>query len=1078
MKRIILLFIVLMVSTIGWAQTDGLSYQAVIIDPNAQELPGANAAGTILPNAEVSLRFTILRDNGTVEYREIQDTTTDAYGMVNVIIGQGESTSGNSFTDIFWDGNRKDLQVDIRVRGNFVSLSEQALTFIPYALHRDIIATGTMNVDGIVSFGNNLIVDGTTDLNSRLSINNESPTILSGTLSVDGVTDLNSRLDVLNESPTNLSGTLNVESITNLNSTLEVDGQTNLNDKLDVDGDTQLNSNLAVDGITTLKDDLTVENEAATLLTGTLTVNGETNLESDVFINNNSNLNLNGNLNVGGETIFEDDLTVNGDTNLNSSLSVNNNSPSLLSGRLDVMGETLLGNSLQVNGITNLENRFFVNNASPSQLSGSLTVALQTNLNSSLSVNNGSPTFLSGPLEVDGPIGLNNNLTVNGVTNLNGALFVNNNSPTNLSGILDVVGNTGINGILIVDGATTLNESLTVANAGSTLLTGTLSVDGTTVLNNSLDVTNASPTSLTGTLVVDDITTLNNDLTVTNGASTQLSGTLNVDGETTLNNNLEVTNGSPTLLTGILNVDGETNLNDQLQVLNASPTSLTGNLDVDGETTLQNTTTVNGATTINNDLSVTGNTFLGSLQTETINVESDNSTFVASFVNTNSGDGDGISIKLGKLHGGWDGSDYLSLPNPYLDSGSSYTATINLVKTLFQTGGQVTPNELINIAPTALRAGGVNAVNSFVFSQMNTSLGLPKTLPGVTFPGVPSLTQTPPPLPPFPGVTIPFVDVTIPGWQVPNVSIPSRVLNNPITNWLPSLPNLSPGGGLPPIEFPNLPTQIVDSSLYATSLTKRNIYLSFKDKDDRVTGTVRAQSLQDFANTTYCDPVYLLNVIAEFIGVDLLDKVVAGSVAITNFIDAFNEIGVEYTSGNGDYAEWLIRKDPNEFLTAGDIVAVVGGQITKDISEVEQIMVVSHRPIILGNMPEEGKTHLGNNVAFMGQVPVKVMGPVRSGDYIVAHPDLKGYGRAISPKQMTAADFQLSVGRSWEENLNQGPKMINTVVGVHNGDWAHIIQKLKQKQASYEEQFKLIEAKVESLENDAEDLILGKSKRK
>ncbi len=1111
MKKLLLLLLIVAFGYTAYAQTDGLHYQAVIIDPNVQELPGENATGNILPNTDVILRFTIFDATGSQEYTEVQNTRTDAYGMVNVIIGQGQPQGISSFTEIFWDGTRKDLKVEIQFDGRFTDLSNQTLTFIPYAFHRDIIATGTMSVDGNVFFRGDLVVDGTTNLNDSLSVNNESPTQLSGSLTVDGTTNLNNSLDVNNESPTHLSGTLEVERETRLNSTLEVDGATNLNDNLSVEGATELNNTLDVDGVTnlnstlevdgatrlnntltvieatelnstldvdgatTLNNTLDVNNESPTRLTGTLTVDGVTNLNSDVNINNNSSLNVSGDLVVQGSTLFEDDLTVEGDTNLNGLLNVNNNSPTNLSGALTVVDATTLGNSLTVDGPTNLESELNVNNQSPTNLSGSLTVDLGTQLNSSLSVNNGSPTYLSGTLEVDGATTLNSNLTVNGVTNLNNFVFVNNGAPTNLSGSLNVADDTDMDGTLIVDGETTLNEGLKVANGSSTELTGTLDVDGATTLNNSLDVTNQSPTYLSGTLTVDEATTLNNSLTVENTSPTHLTGTLEVDGATTLNNTLDVTNGSDTNLTGNLTVDGESSFNDNLNVLNGSDTNLSGLLNVVGETILGNTLTVAGATTINNDLTVTGNTFLGSLNTQSINIQGDSPDFIATFENTNTGNGDGIAIRLGKNHGAWDGSQILKIVNPLIGDPDTntppidptYQSAMNVVKAQFQSPGTFSVSDMINLAPGGLRSGGVLAINEFVFQQMNSSLGLPKNLPGVNFPFT-TLAQSPPPPPPFPGVTIPFVNVTIPGWQVPTVSIPSQVLNNPIANFLPSLPLTNDNtGGLPGIDFPSIPLQAI-----AGSLNKSNEYVSFQDKDGRVTGSIRAQSLADFANETICNPVYLMNVISQFIGVDLLDKVVAGSVEMTNLIDKFNHIGVEYTSGNGDYAEWLPRVDESEYITAGDIVAVKGGFITKSMDEVEQIMVVSHRPIILGNTPDPSQTHLGNNVAFMGQVPVKVMGPVKTGDYIVAHPTIKGYGVAKSQAEMKAEDFKLTVGRSWEENVNEGPKMVNTVVGVHNGDWVTVVKKLQEKQKAYEDQFKAIEAKVNALDKKADNLLL------
>ena len=77
---------------------------------------------------------------------------------------------------------------------------------------------------------------------------------------------------------------------------------------------------------------------------------------------------------------------------------------------------------------------------------------------------------------------------------------------------------------------------------------------------------------------------------------------------------------------------------------------------------------------------------------------------------------------------------------------------------------------------------------------------------------------------------------------------------------------------------------------------------------------------------------------------------------------------------------------------------------------------------------------------------------------------------------MTADDFVKAVGRSWEENLKEGPKMVNTVVGVHNGDWANIMKKLEAKQRNYEQKFKVIEAQVNMLEDKADALLLESNK--
>ena len=37
----------------------------------------------------------------------------------------------------------------------------------------------------------------------------------------------------------------------------------------------------------------------------------------------------------------------------------------------------------------------------------------------------------------------------------------------------------------------------------------------------------------------------------------------------------------------------------------------------------------------------------------------------------------------------------------------------------------------------------------------------------------------------------------------------------------------------------------------------------------------------------------------------------------------------------------------------------------------------------------------------MGQIPVKVMGPVKAGDFIVAKGEVLGYGVAVKPENMS-----------------------------------------------------------------------------
>ena len=76
-------------------------------------------------------------------------------------------------------------------------------------------------------------------------------------------------------------------------------------------------------------------------------------------------------------------------------------------------------------------------------------------------------------------------------------------------------------------------------------------------------------------------------------------------------------------------------------------------------------------------------------------------------------------------------------------------------------------------------------------------------------------------------------------------------------------------------------------------------------------------------------------------------------------------------------------------------------------------MAVSSNSIILGNMPKNGKDENYKMVAFMGQIPVKVIGTVKIGDFIIPSGLNDGTGIAISPELVTLDLYNKVVGRAW-----------------------------------------------------------------
>lgn len=406
---------------------------------------------------------------------------------------------------------------------------------------------------------------------------------------------------------------------------------------------------------------------------------------------------------------------------------------------------------------------------------------------------------------------------------------------------------------------------------------------------------------------------------------------------------------------------------------------------------------------------------------------------VAVFENTSSDvNSDGIVIKLGRTHTRWNGNAYANVPNPVTQG---VETQVNQIRDWIYGNDSFSWDDLINLMPSQYLTGTVCNLTNYITQRINNAIGLPVGVPPVDvgYQMLSALNSVADVLIDDDWVTDIQGDFVIPGFQ------------------FPAIPQLN-CSGLPSLSFPVFVFDDVNNSL-----KKTNEFVSFVDKDNRKLGAIRAQSIQDFSYD-YFDGQKMLDLAAEFIGIDIVDDFMSIVSGISEMVTDYNNIGVEYSSGNGDYAEWLERIDPREEISYGDIVAVKGGKITKDLKDAQQIMAVSKQPIVLGNVPDAAKTELGNNIAFMGQIPVKVMGPVMSGDYIVAKSDIPGYGIAVHPKDMQIDDFKLAVGRSWDTNKKEGPKMVNTVVGVHNHDFLNIISGLQQKVSQTDDRLKAIES--------------------
>ena len=589
-----------------------------------------------------------------------------------------------------------------------------------------------------------------------------------------------------------------------------------------------------------------------------------------------------------------------------------------------------------------------------------------------------------------------------------------------------VYGATVNNGPLTVKQATSLQNTLTVT--GATVLNSTLLADKAAVFNQTVLLSNASLGSTspsTGALVVNGGVGIGQNLNV--------GGTANFGGATSFGGKLLVTDatssgstttGAAVVTGGVgigkeLNVGGATSLGSSLAVVGAS--SFSNTLQVTGATKLLNTLEVVGAATLQKGLTATGLAVFNDsvvmnndLSTKSLTVSSSNAAYLAVLENTDGSTGDGLKIKLGKTHPMWNNGSYVSVPNIAADA---FQGPINTIRGWVIDHNPVQASDLLSLFPATLVAGTVVNIVNTVTAKINEKLNLPLSIGPY---GIPAIEI----VPHISGVGGPW------GFPATNV-IPQLTV-------LPSIPAI-PTGGLPSLSVPNLSFTDVSNSL-----TNENEFISFVDKDNRQLGSIRAQSINDFS-ANYLNGVYFVNLMASLVGIDIVSGIAGGIAEFTNLADAYNAIGVEYSSGHGDYAEWLERSNLAEVISSGDIVGVKAGKISKNLANAEQIMVVSYHPIILGNTPPEGKENEGNKVAFMGQVPVKITGPVKAGDYIVADTKIPGYGIAVNTSKMTVKTYPLCIGRSWQTNLNEGPKMVNTLISSRNTPILEILSNDEKK---------------------------------
>ena len=161
--------------------------------------------------------------------------------------------------------------------------------------------------------------------------------------------------------------------------------------------------------------------------------------------------------------------------------------------------------------------------------------------------------------------------------------------------------------------------------------------------------------------------------------------------------------------------------------------------------------------------------------------------------------------------------------------------------------------------------------------------------------------------------------------------------------------------------------------------------------------------------------------------------------------------GVTFESGAADFAEYLPQENPEAEFPPGTVVGLRAGLVGLDTDDADYAMVVSTAPIISGNTPEDTTGWVA--VAFLGQVPVRVVGPVAAGDLLIASGHNDGTAVSVSAAGLEASD--LVIGRALESAGGGG--LVRALVGLP--DPAPYRARLAQR----EEELATLEREVDAL---------------
>jgi hypothetical protein len=129
----LLLLVLSLIYSLSYAQApNGINYQAVI----------RNNTGTLQSNKPMAIRVNIKQNspNGTVVFSERHNVTSDQFGLVNFVIGNGTFLGGGPFANINWANGPFYLDLGVAFSGLpaptiYMPYGTQQMMSVPYALY-------------------------------------------------------------------------------------------------------------------------------------------------------------------------------------------------------------------------------------------------------------------------------------------------------------------------------------------------------------------------------------------------------------------------------------------------------------------------------------------------------------------------------------------------------------------------------------------------------------------------------------------------------------------------------------------------------------------------------------------------------------------------------------------------------------------------------------------------------------------------------------------------------------------------------------------------------------------------------